>query len=130
MPLLGLITFSVTHPWLHGDLALFRHLDLGSNNDPAFSNNYRPIAIAPTLSKALQWCFLLLHPDQFLTSGLQFGFKPKMSSSLCNGTLKNVISHFIHEGSPVFSCFLDASKAFDLVNHEILFRRILEKDFS
>ena len=115
---------------LAGDLALFRRLDLRSNKDPAFSDNYRPIALAPTLSKALQWCILLLHPDQFLTSGLQFGFKPKVSSSLCTGTLKNVISHFIHEGSPIFSCFLGASKGFDLINHEILFRRLLEKDFS
>ena len=99
------------------------------NKYPAFSDNNRPIVLAPTLSKALEWCILLLHPDSFLTSGLQFGFKPKMSTSLCTGTLKNVITRFIHEGSPVFSCFLDASKAFDLVNHEILFRRLLEKDF-
>ena len=64
---------------------------------------------------------VLPFPQYFLTSGLQFGFKPKMSTSLCTG---NVVARFVHEGSPVFACFLDASKAFDLADHEILFKRL------
>ena len=87
------------------------------NKDQALSDSYRPIALASTLSKALEWCILLSYPQSFLTSGLQFGFKPKMSTSLCTGTVKNVISRYMHGSSPVFACFLDASKAFDLVNH-------------
>ena len=50
-----------------------------------------------------------------------------MSISLCTGLLKCVLSRFVHEGSPVFACFLDASKAVDLVNHGILFQRLFEK---
>ena len=83
------------------------------NKDQALSDSYRPIALASTLSKALEWCILLSYPQSFLSSGLQFGFKPKMSTSLCTGTVKNVISRYMHGGSPVFACFLDASKAFD-----------------
>ena len=98
-----------------------------SDKDPANSDSYRPIALAPTLSKALEWCILLLHPTSFTTSGLQFGFKAKMSTTLCTGALRAVSSRYLHEGSPVFATFLDASKAFDLVNHEILFRRLLDK---
>ena len=52
---------------------------LKGNKDPSSSDNYRPIALAPTLSKALEWCILLSYPDHFLTLGLQFGFKQKMS---------------------------------------------------
>ena len=29
------------------------------NKDPTLSDNYRPVALAPTLSKALEWCILL-----------------------------------------------------------------------
>ncbi len=56
--------------------------------------------------------YLLLHPGSFSACGLQFGFKSKMSTSLCTGTVKNVVSRYIHEGSSVLACFLDASKAF------------------
>ena len=92
-----------------------------ANKDPANSDSYRPISLASALSKALEWCILLQYPEYFTTSGLQFGFKERMSTTLCNVTVlvKNVISRYMHEGSSVFACFLDASKAFDLVNHEI-----------
>ena len=94
------------------------------SKDPTLSENYRPIALAPTLSKALEWCILLAYPQFFVTSGLQFGFKKRMSTSLCTGTVKNIVSHYRFRGSSVFTCFLDASKAFDLVN---LFKRLLDK---
>ena len=100
-----------------------------ANKDPANSDSYHPISLASALSKALEWCILLLFPEYFTTSGLQFGFRERMSTTLCTGTVKNVISRYMHEGSSVFACFLDASKAFDLVNHEILFNRLLERDF-
>ena len=100
-----------------------------ANKDPANSDSYRPISLDSALSKALEWCILLLFPEYFMTSGLQFGFRERMSTTLCTGTVKNVISRYMHERSPVFACFLDASKAFDLVNHEILFNRLLERDF-
>ena len=53
-----------------------------------------------------------------------------MSTTLCTGTVKNVIAHYMHEGWSVLASFLYASKAFDLVNHEILFNRLLERDLS
>ena len=56
---------------------------------------------------------------------LQFGFKSGFSTTLCTGVLKNVISHYMFEDSPVYAYFLDASKAFDLVNHERLFAKLL-----
>ena len=59
-----------------------------ANKDSSNSDNYRPISLAPTLSKALEWCILLLYPVFFSTSGLQFGFRAKMSTTLCTGTVK------------------------------------------
>jgi len=40
-------------------------------------------------------------------------------------SFKNVVSKFVHNGSSVFGCFLDASKAFDHVNQDILFSKLI-----
>lgn len=94
------------------------------SKDPTLSENYRAIALAHTLSKALEWCILLAYPQLFVTSGLQFGLR-KMSTSLCTGTIKDIVSRCMFRGSSVFACFLDASKAFDLINHGVLLRDFL-----
>ena len=38
--------------------------------------------------------------------------------------------YYTQENSPVFTCFLDASKAFDKINHYTLFRKLLLDDLS
>ena len=90
-----------------------------SIKDPTSSDNYCLVALAPALSKALEWSILLLY--HFTTADSQFGLKKVMSTALCTGFIKNVVSKFVHSSSSVFGCFLDASKAFDCVNHDILF---------
>ena len=97
--------------------------------DISHSESYRAIALASNISKVFEWCMLLQYPQCLQTSrvGLQFGFKSGMSTSLCTGTIKAVTSRYIHKNTPVYSCFLDASKAFDLVNHDLLFQSLLDK---
>ena len=51
----------------------------------------------------------------------QFGFKNQHSIDICIFTLKSVIKYYIQQNTPAYSCFLDASKAFDRVNHWKLF---------
>ena len=93
---------------------------LKGQKDPTKSDNYRPIALAPTLSNVIEQAIILQYSEFFFTSDLQFGFKKGFSTLLCTSLLKNTVSRYIHHGSTVFGCFLDTSKAFDLVNHDIL----------
>ena len=93
----------------------------------ACSSSYRPIALASTLSKVLEHVILTKYSSFLCSNPLQFGFKPGFSTTLCTGVVKNVISHYIHNGSRVHGCFLDASKAFDLVDHSLLFAKLIDR---
>lgn len=46
---------------------------------------------------------------------------------MCVFTLKQIIEFYMHKGSPVYVCFLDASKAFDRVNHWCLFSKLAKR---
>ena len=94
--------------------------------DASKSDNYRSIALAPSISKVLEWVILSQFSDSFMTSELQFGFKKGMSTSLCTGFMKCVVSRYniMQNEYSVYGCLLDA---FDLVNHEILFKHLMDR---
>ena len=98
-----------------------------AGKNPSLSDSYRPIALASTLSKILEWCILIQYAPHFDSCNLQFGFKKDMSTTLCTGVLKQVISKYIQNESSVYASFLDASKAFDLVRHDVLFEILLSR---
>ena len=93
---------------------------------PSLSDNYRPIDLAPNLSKVLEWSILLRFGSFLPTSDLQFDFKPGVSTDSCTYLLKNTIALNLYREIKVYGCFLDASKAFDRVSHNTLFS-ILER---
>ena len=58
------------------------------------------------------------------TTDNQFGFKKGHSTYHCIFALKNVIiQYYKSKNSPVYSCFLDASKTFGRVNHWTFFKK-------
>ena len=98
------------------------------NKDATNLGNYRPIAVATTISRLFEH-FILFHIKPFLsTSDHQFGFKRGTGTDMCIFLLKQIISSYLQQGSPIFSVFLDASKAFDRVSHELLFKKLLLRD--
>ena len=64
---------------------------------------------------------------QLSTSDNQFEFKREHGTDLCIFTVKSVIKYYNLHNSPVYTCFLDASKAYDRVNHWTLFRKLLNR---
>ena len=53
----------------------------------------------------------------------QFGFKSKHSTDMCVFLLKQAVSFYNKHDTPVYATFLDASKAYDRVDHFMLFKK-------
>ena len=53
----------------------------------------------------------------------QFGFKKEHGADSCIYIMKEVINRYQVLGNTVHLCFLDASKAFDHVNHLMLIKK-------
>ena len=45
---------------------------------------------------------------------------------MCIFSAKSIMKYYTEHGSPVFKCFLGASKAFDRINHWTLFRKMID----
>ena len=69
-----------------------------------------------------------MYRPAFATLPLQFGFKPGLSTELCTGLIKNVTARYCFNDSSIFGCFLDVSKAFDRVDHHLLFEKLLQRN--
>ena len=66
------------------------------------------------------------HMDQLCDDNgfILFGFKRNHSTDQCMYVLKEIIDAYRVLNDSVFTCFFDASKAFDRVNHSILFGKL------
>ena len=91
-------------------------------------NNYRPIAITSVSSKVFELLILERYSSELETTHNQFGFKSDHGTDMCIFTLKQVIEYYKMQGSPVYICYLDASKAFDRINHWKLFEKMLKRN--
>ena len=91
------------------------------------SDNYRPIALTTVFSKIFEIIVLNKYGHLLSTQSNQFGFKKGHSTEMCVFVLKSIIEYYTSLSSPVFICFLDASKAFDRIEHCKLFDKLLER---
>ena len=91
------------------------------------SNNYRPIAIATITSKVLESLILVKCEEFLYTSDNHFGFKAGHSTEFCIYTLQEYIEFYKRRYTTVFVTFLDASKAFDRIDHWRLFTELIDK---
>ena len=71
---------------------------------------------------------ILYRLEEYLwTTNNQFGYKAGHSTDLCVYALIEFIEYFKRRSISVYVAFLDASKAFDKINHWILFKKLIAR---
>ena len=109
-------------------IPLFKH---GNRSDP---NNYRPIAILSCVSKLLEKhvhnaLYKYLQNNKLLSSS-QSGFRAQHSTQTVLTKILNNWTEIINEGKLVGCVTIDLTKAFDLLNFNILLAKMKLYDFS
>ena len=91
--------------------------------------NYRPISILPILSKVLERAvhdqLYEFMEDHKLLSDCQYGFRKKRSTKLAAALLCDSVRQSFEDGQMVGCLFLDLSKAFDTMGHNIIIEKLL-----
>jgi Reverse transcriptase (RNA-dependent DNA polymerase) len=89
-------------------------------------DNYRPISLVHIFSKVFELCIAQRMYSYFEPDELQYGFVNGRGCQKALFTLQNVVDYYTTRGSPIYMAALDASKAFDRVNHYGLFCKLMK----
>ena len=89
------------------------------------TSNYRPISLLSNLNKILEK-LMFVRVLSFLDKEnviykQQFGFRPKQSTTHAIISITEKIREVLDKGKFACGVFVDLQKAFDTVNHEVLF---------
>ena len=116
----------IIHGYLPSDFMRTAMVPIIKNKtgDTSDKNNFRPMALITAASKLFEICILEVLEAYLLTYDHQFGFKCKHSTDMCIFTVKSLVKYYTGQNTSVYTCLLDASKAFDRVNHWTFFCKI------
>ena len=107
---------------------------LFKSGDRTNVSNYRPISILPTLSKILERAVHLqlyqyLITNNFL-SNKQFGFRKGFSTTTALTSFADEVLLNMEQGKLCGAVFIDLTKAFDTVDHQIMLCKLSEVGLS
>jgi exonuclease III len=121
-----LFNFCVGHSYMPVDMMRTVVVPIIKNKtgDRSDISNYRPISLATVISKVLDGVLNIQLNRYIKLHDNQFGFRPGLSTESAILSVKNTIKYYVERKTPIFSCFLDLSRAFDLVSYDILWRKL------
>ena len=128
VPLVHICNRSFVTGIFPSELKIANVVPIYKSGDEMVFSNYRPVSVLPVFPKLLErlvYNRLISHiNDNKLLSEYQFGFQKGKSTYLAIMMLVDKITEALDQDESVVGVFLDFSKAFDNVDHNILLQKM------
>ena len=124
VPITHVMNLSIINGVVPNELKVAKVVPIYKSGDRRLINNYRPVSVLPCFSKILDKLmynriYNFIHKHNLLNE-YKFGFRQKRSTNQALIVLLDKITAALDNGAIVLGVFLDFSKAFDTVDHQIL----------
>ena len=128
MPLSILINMSMYEGIVPDELKIAKFIPAHKSNAKDDISNYRPLSLLPSISKILgkivyKRTFHFIQSNKILNNN-QYGFREKHSTINVITALTGDVIKALENKDSVLSVFLDLSKAFDTIDHQISLHKL------
>ena len=122
-----IINQSITTGLFPDYLKIAKVIPLFKKEDATLFDNYKPISILPALSKAVERVIFNQLHEYFKINNLyydsQYGFRERHSTEFASLELIDRLVCDLDQGETPINIYMDLSKAFDTLNHDILLHK-------
>ena len=132
-PLKLICSLSLSTGVFPNDLKIAKVVSIYKKDNPQNFGNYRPVSVLPCFSKILERimynrCYDFITKTNVLFNK-QYGFRNKHSTYMAVLDFVININHAIDNDKYTLAVFMDFSKAFDTIDHNILLSKLYHYGF-